>query len=189
MKKISLNLTVSIFLLMIYITTYVIDFFTAKAITISAVALCIGALLVCVIFLRKLDQKYYLGIVLFAFLAQYLGAMLDLYSIIPAYDFILHFSSGTLLLLLADYFYTLLMKKYPSASVPDSIRLLLVFFVSVASAALWEIWEYSGDKLLSLQSQGSLDDTMTDIIAGTTGAIIGVVLLKIILKKAKNRTV
>ncbi len=189
MKKTSLNLTVSIILFVVYIATYVVDLFTTKSISISSVALCVGAILAFALFLRKMKPIYYIGIVMFAFLSQYLGAMLNLYTIIPAYDFILHLSSGTLLMLLADYGYECLMKKYPQASVPDIIRLLLSFFVSVASAALWEIWEYSGDKLLGLQSQGGLDDTMSDIIAGTSGAIIGVFLLKFILNKTQKRTV
>ncbi|MEG0692608.1 MAG: hypothetical protein RR444_05950 [Oscillospiraceae bacterium] len=189
MKKISLNLKVSILLFIVYIATYVIDLFTAKIITISGVSLCIGALLLFTLFLRKMKSVYYLGILGFAFLSQYLGAMLNVYDIIPSYDFILHFSSGILLVFLADYFYEMIMRKHKDASVPEVIRLSFDFFASVASAALWEIWEYSGDVLLSLQSQGGLDDTMTDIIAGSTGAIIGVFLFRFILHKTKKRTV
>ncbi|MFZ2539380.1 MAG: hypothetical protein WAX04_10825 [Oscillospiraceae bacterium] len=189
MKKNSLNLKVSILLLVIYIATYVVDLFTTKAITISSVALCVAAILVLTLVSKKMKSMYYVGIALFAFLSQYLGAMLNVYTIIPTYDFILHFSSGTLLVLLADYGYECLIDKHPQASVPNIIRLLFTFFIAVASAAIWEIWEYSGDKLFGLQSQGGLDDTMTDIIAGSMGAIIGFFLLKSILNKTKKRTV
>ena len=189
MKKISINLKFSFVLLIVYIATYVIDFLTAKSITIAGVGLCIGALVLLVLFFRKMKPMYYLGIAAFAFLSQYLGAMLNLYTIIPSYDFILHFSSGILLVFLADYFYELIVKKHPQSSIPQTIRLIFAFFISVASAAIWEIWEYAGDVLLGLQSQGGLDDTMTDIIAGTTGAVLGVVLFRFILQKSKKRTI
>lgn len=185
-KKTSINLIVSIILFIVYVTTYVIDFFTIKTITLSSVLLCVGALIVYTLFLRKIKSVYYLGLLTFTFFAQYLGAMLHLYVYIPIYDIILHFGSGTLLVLAADYVYTLIMKKYKTASVPQLIRLLLCFLTSVASAAVWEIWEYSGDVIIGLNSQGSLEDTMTDIIAGTCGAIIGVFLLRYILNKSKK---
>ena len=51
----------------------------------------------------------------------------------------------------------------------------------------WEIWEFSGDMLFGLSSQGgSLIDTMTDIIAGSCGAVVGTTLLGLILRKKKS---
>lgn len=185
MKKISfnLNLKVSIGLFIIYSMTFLIDRFTLQKITISSVLLCIGALLVYIGFLSRIDTRYYMGIAIFTFFAQYLGGMLRLYDVIPIYDLLLHFASGTLLVLLADYVFVLITKKHSECVVPLNVRVIFCFFGSVASAAAWEIWEYSGDILLSLQSQGGLDDTMTDIVAGTIGALIGVFVLRAILLK------
>lgn len=189
-KKPSVNLLVSLILLVVYLLTWLVDIFTAKQITLSSLLLCIGALLVFVGFLRKIKSRYYLGILFFTFFAQYLGAMLKFYTIIPIYDLLLHFASGSLLVLLADYMYTLLLHRHKDYSIPTVIRLTFCGLASIASAAVWEIWEYSGDKLIGLQSQGNLDDTMTDIVAGSIGAILGVLALWYIIRmegKKKNK--
>lgn len=185
-KKISANLLISLILLVVYLATWLLDIFTLKQITLSSLLLCVGALLVFVGFLRKIKSRYYLGILFFTFFAQYLGAMLKFYKIIPIYDLLLHFASGILLVLLADYVYTLLLHRHKDYSIPNVIRLGFCGLASIASAAVWEIWEYTGDQLLGLQSQGGLDDTMTDIIAGSIGAVLGVLALWFIIKKSKE---
>lgn len=187
-KNTIINLTISGILLVVYVAFFLIDLFTTKQITLSSFILCVGALTAYSIFLSRMDKKYYLGILVFTFFAQFLGGMLHFYLLIPSYDIILHLASGALLVLLADYIFNLISSRYPDKSVPEAIRILFCFFAAVASAACWEIWEYSGDKLLKLNSQlGSLDDTMTDIIAGTIGAVIGVVVLKLLFIKFKKK--
>lgn len=192
MKRFSLalnfnfNLKLSLGLLIIYAATWLIDLFTLQAIPTSAVILCIGALFVYILFLSRIDTKYYVGIAVFTFFAQYLGGMLNFYKIIPIYDNILHLASGVLLVLLADYVYSLIIRPHKNYSAPTAVRIGFGFLASVASAAAWEIWEYSGDTLLGLSSQGGLDDTMTDIIAGTIGAVIGIFVMILLLKKERK---
>ena len=183
MKKKSLNLKVSFILLAVYVLTAVIDAFTFKSISLSSSILCIGALIAYMLFLRKMDTPYYMGILIFTFFAQYLGAMLSFYDIIPIYDLILHSSSGALLILLADYLLNLILKKFPEANIPLFVRSCFCFLFSAASAAVWEIWEFSGDQIFGLNSQIDLMDTMTDIIAGTCGAIVGSFILRLLYKK------
>lgn len=188
-KKFSFNFNrkLSVVLFVIYLATYLFDMFTLQKITASSVILCIGALIAYFIFLSGIETRYYVGIAIFTFFAQYLGGMLRLYDIIPIYDLLLHFASGALLVLLADYVFVLMTKKHTEVVVPLKVRVIFCFFGSVASAAAWEIWEYAGDKLFALQSQVGLDDTMTDIIAGTIGAVIGIFVLRKLLLSDNKR--
>ncbi|MEG2429941.1 MAG: hypothetical protein RSA99_06105, partial [Oscillospiraceae bacterium] len=129
---------------------------------------------------------YYFGILGFAFFAQYFGAMLNFYEIIPIYDLLLHFSSGILLVFMSHFIYQLLISKCKKSDVPICITIAFCLFMTISSAAVWEIWEYAGDVLLGLSSQGTgVADTMTDIIAGTTGGIIGSIVLYFMIRKRK----
>lgn len=184
-KEKPVNLIASAVLFLVYILTTVIDALTVRQISVSSSILCIGALAVYFIFLRRFDPLYYLGILTFTFFAQYLGACLHFYDIIPAYDLILHSASGILLVLLAHYLLTAFFIK--GVDIPLRLTLLCCFLFSVAAAGIWEIWEFSGDMLFGLSSQGgSLIDTMTDIIAGSCGAVAGTLLLGLILRKKKS---
>ena len=60
-------------------------------------------------------------------------------------------------------------------------RLMLVFALlfAISLAAGWEIYEFTIDSLLKTNSQnGSLSDTMWDIIAGSVSAVIYVFVKK-----------
>lgn len=187
MKKDKINYWLTAVFFAIYLISFSIDFFTQKSITVVSFGMCIGALLLFFLFLRKLKPVYYIGIIIFTFFAQFLGAMLDMYTKIPIYDKILHLSSGILLVFLGHYAYELLTRKYENINVPLKIELFFCSLFSIASAGIWEIWEYSGDVLFNLSSQkDGINDTMTDIISGTIGAIIGTFLLLIYLKRRKK---
>jgi uncharacterized membrane protein YjdF len=54
---------------------------------------------------------------------------------------------------------------------PSLIGIWFALFFSVVIASCWEIYEFTIDLLFGLLSQnGSLTDTMMDIICGTAGA-------------------
>lgn len=184
-KEKPINLIATAVLFVIYTLTAIIDALTVHRIATSSVILCIGALIAYFIFLRRFEPMYYIGILVFTFFAQYLGACLHFYSIIPIYDLLLHSASGVLLVLLAHYLLTMFFAK--NMVLPHRIVLLCCFLFSAAAAGIWEIWEFSGDMLLGLSSQGgSLTDTMTDIIAGNCGAIAGTILLGLLLRKKEK---
>lgn len=187
MKKNKINYWLTAVFFAIYLISFSIDFFTEQSITVVSFGMCIGALLLFFLFLRKLKPIYYIGIIVFTFFAQFLGAMLDMYTKIPIYDKILHLSSGILLVFLGHYAYELLTQKYNNLNVPLKIELFFSSLFSIASAGVWEIWEYSGDTLFDLTSQREgITDTMTDIIAGTIGAVIGTFLLLFYLKREQK---
>ena len=182
-KKENINFTISAMLMILYIVTFAIDFFTFKSITIMDFGMCTLTLLGLFLIFRKLSHIYYLPAVAFAFFALYFGSMLDFYTLISFYDLLLHSASGVLLVFAGHLFYTALLSKEVKYNIP--LKFIVVFCVlfSMAGAGAWEIWEFSGDVLFGLSSQGSqISDTMTDIIAGSVSAIIGGFILSPVMK-------
>lgn len=169
------NIIITIFFYALYIITWVIDAIYFNVIPTYSASLTIVSLTLYLTFLRKLPFKYYIVVVLFSFFTQYLGAMFLFYDKIPVYDTIFHFLSGFLLVWLADYFYGII--NLNSGVKNNLLRLLFCFFVACAGAGLWEILEFCADKFLHLQTQYGLDDTMTDIIAGSIGAGIATMII------------
>lgn len=197
-NKHGINIIVSICLMVLYVATFLIDALTTKNVTVISFIMCTCTLTFIFVFFRKFHSMYYLPAVGFAFFALYLGTMMKFYDLIPIYDLLLHAASGILLTFGGLLLYSMLLgcspKEKPSVmgeaagSNRSSVRIAIVFsvFVSMAAAGLWEIWEYSGDVLFGLTSQGSgIDDTMTDIIAGSSAALVGGVILFFILKKKR----
>ena len=114
--------------------------------------------------------------------------MLGGYHIISFYDLLLHFSSGILLVLVGDLLLTWLINRYQLSQLPTTFVVCFTLFFAIAAAGLWEVYEFCGDTFFHLQAQGgSLTDTMTDIIAGTIGAVFGVAVLVLSLRKRQER--
>lgn len=182
MKKMTINDKVSWLLFLLYTVTFGVNYVTIRNIALVPFIMCMIALIFCIVFLRKLNSIYYIGIVAFAGFSLFFGTMLNLYSIIPIYDILLHFASGILLVLLGHYIFQWFVRN--ECTLPLKVTILVCILLSIAAAAFWEIWEFTGDSLLGLDSQGvAISDTMSDIIAGTIGAFIGGYVLWIVLKK------
>lgn len=115
----------------------------------------------------------YCLILLFIVLAMIFGKMLNFYGLIPEWDFYLHLVSGVILAFIGYLFYYHMVNFTQPETVKKSLPCWFVFLFCSAAAGVWEIFEFAGDMLLGLQSQGgSLIDTMTDIIAGNAGCLI-----------------
>lgn len=113
----------------------------------------------------------YNSFVIFILLSVFLGRTLGMYAAIPYWDKLLHFLSGFIFAQAGKEIYVKLNGNKKSKTLLNSFALLSAFSI----AALWEIWEFSSDKILNTNAQnGSLDDTMYDIIAGSLSAIIKV---------------
>ncbi len=139
------------------------DGWIACLMTIACVS---AAHIVCVLFPRIISFGMYVFILLFIFMALVLGKMLNFYQLFPHLDFFLHLISGILLAGIGR-------KIFARTAVSPGEKLWLPFLFGSALAGLWEVYEFAGDLLFSLQSQGgSLTDTMTDIIAGNLGCLI-----------------
>lgn len=183
-KQVKLNLTVSAILMVLY----TLLFLFGQDVTPFAYFETAGTLLLVAVLLHRFDPMYYLGIVAFACAAQCGGVMLRLYDVIPIYDLLLHLASGILLAFMGHYFLQLLLRKYPEHRIPRLIVLWFCWLFAMASAGVWEIYEFTADRLFGLDCQlwtlgyGGLVDTMTDIIMGACGSLIGVFLLRLVLK-------
>ena len=130
-------------------------------------------------FLKKSRGGYVVTLV-FIFFSMYLANVMNFYAF-EAYDKVLHFASGILLA-----FYGLIYCVYlcrDSKDVNPMIMIVFSFIFGVAAAGFWEVWEFATDSIFGLTAQnGSLNDTMWDIICGTIGGAISCVFIYIHIK-------
>ena len=108
-----------------------------------------------------------------------------LYFLFSVYDKILHLTTPMLICILIFYLTNRLKTKF-------SIKLAITFFVIVGSLAIFEVGEYSLDKIFNWQIQGVYirdysgieklniimdknDDTMIDLILGTISSLFFVI--------------
>lgn len=109
------------------------------------------------------------------FVSIFLGTTLHFYKILPNFDFYLHLLFGIVSSILTMPFLKYFIQK-SNLGIKEftlSFIIFIIFCFSTTCGAIWEIYEFSVDKLLNLNTQNnSLLDTMTDIIANTIGSII-----------------
>ena len=137
----------------------------------------------CVIAFALFHRKFpflttttYYSVIILILLSLYAGKALMAYSFIPYWDKILHFFSGFVFAAAGSQLYVKLNGD------TDNKILIKLFTLSfaIAAAGVWEIYEFTTDQILGISSQnGSLNDTMWDMIAGTVSAVIMVVFKKI----------
>lgn len=130
---------------------------------------------------RVSDGLYYAGLA-FVFFASPMGSVLDLYRSFGPYDKIVHFFSGILLATLGMMIITYLLKKFGHVEEEQMVIMLVpavifAFFFSSAGAGIWEIFEFTADRLAGGGMQRGMVDTVTDIIAGNIGALVYAVII------------
>ncbi|MGZ9584371.1 hypothetical protein [Paenibacillus marinisediminis] len=118
------------------------------------------------------------SVLIFIALTMMIANLFGMYAFIPHLDKIEHLLSGVILFFTGQFILNKMAKRKGLSSLPSNIVIGFSFFFSVAMAGVWEIYEFTVDHLFGLNSQnGSLTDTMLDIICGTTGAIGAVLYL------------
>jgi uncharacterized membrane protein YjdF len=124
------------------------------------------------------------SILAFIFIAMFLGNEFGFYSIIPLLDKFEHLISGVILCFIGLSIFFYVNRNEQQIKVHPLTIILFSLFFSIAMAGFWEVYEFSGDRLLGFTSQNnSLIDTMGDIICGTIGAVFTSVYLYV---KAKH---
>lgn len=134
---------------------------------------------------RRFPTRFYLTAFIFLFFASTLGSCLNLYRHIGFYDLFVHFLSG---ILLADGGYLIInrISTRRNLHIDRYTKTAFACVFSCACAAFWEIYEYTADRLINAQMQGTKENTMNDIIAGVLGAVVYFVVAQIIkVKKSK----
>ncbi|HBM79225.1 MAG TPA: hypothetical protein DD426_00060, partial [Clostridiaceae bacterium] len=122
----------------------------------------------------SLPSSFKLIVVLFIFAANYLGELHSYYNKIWWWDIFLHTSSG-IFTAFAGFLIVYIKENEQPQSSGLNFLLIALFALSFAvlSGTLWEIYEFLMDKLFGLNMQrGSLTDTMTDLIADTSGGLL-----------------
>lgn len=136
------------------------------------------------IFKDGIGDVIYAVFVIFAFLASFLGSVLEFYGSVWWYDLAMHFTFGYLGCIIGLFFVCKLEKV-------ENLRPVFVIFVcfavSIMFAGLWEVFEFTTDVLLDGTAQGVpveladgtyatlVNDTMEDIICNLCGAIVFVI--------------
>ncbi|WP_243249600.1 hypothetical protein [Clostridium sp. D46t1_190503_E9] len=122
-------------------------------------------------FLKGSRIIYYINIS-FIFLSMYLASVWDFYSI-TNYDKFLHLLSGAIIAIIGYVLFLYLTNEKARKEINPLTSAIFVILFATAAAGAWEIWEFTTDSLFGLHAQnGSLYDTMWDIICGTVVGII-----------------
>ena len=137
---------------------------------------------------------------LMVLLTSYLGNYRNFYGNIEAFDFYVHFFSGIVCVFVG---YDLAKALAPSSKdkFDTNIKTITGFGLSCFAAVFWEIYEFVFDAIMASSTQAHSDspekilamvihphevqfplfDTMTDLMAGFLGAVVGGVVFRIIL--------
>jgi hypothetical protein len=115
--------------------------------------------------------------VAFLFLSMFSGEVLSMYSIFYPWDDIMHFISGLFVGMAAVLWLTSVVDR-TKLSVSSWLIALCVFCLGATMAVVWEVVEFSSDRLFGTFTQrNDLFDTMTDLMLGTVSALFIAILL------------
>lgn len=137
------------------------------------------------IFKIKVSSFLNFSVQFFIFIAMFLGKVNNFYAKFSWWDLFLHAVSGIVIFLIA-YMVFLLQNDCEKDNIKPVLIITYTILFAVAMTAVWEVWEFTGDQFLGLCSQESLEDTMEDIIAGSTGPLVMFPFLYYYLKGKKN---
>ncbi|MBS5937320.1 hypothetical protein [Clostridium sp.] len=122
-------------------------------------------------FLKGCKIIYYINMT-FVFLSMYLASIIGFYSI-DNYDKFLHLLSGSVIAIIGYILFLYLTNEKSRSEMNPLTAAIFVALFATAVAGAWEIWEFTTDSLFGLSAQnGSLTDTMWDIISGTAVGIV-----------------
>ncbi len=123
---------------------------------------------------------------LFIFIAQALGSVLNFYQMFYFYDKLVHFSSGVL----DSFVGVFILVKFDRYSNKKTIfNCIMIIFTVMAIAGFWEIFEFTGNLLFGGDAQRvvatGVNDTMTDILVALLGSIL--VCISYLYEQANNK--
>lgn len=143
--------------------------------------------------LLKIDLKEYTKVILsiFIFFALCLGSVMKFYNIFPWWDLFLHCTSGVMTYFIGKEIIFNIISKDKKVQLNYIIISIFAICFSLAIGNAWEILEFTIDGILGKDTQiaanfigrNALMDTMTDLIASTTGTILTYIVITFIHKK------
>lgn len=131
------------------------------------------------VFRTSIPWALQVSYLIFTVVGAYAGSALHLYWHIPRWDWFVHLYSGIMLAWLGMLFVRRAEDRI-GTPMPRWFSVTLILSTSMACAAAWEMGEYLSDQLIGTAAQHGLSDTMADLIAGTLGGIVAIVVLPII---------
>lgn len=118
---------------------------------------CIGCMsavyVVELIFRIRLPLYLELACTVFSFIGLAGGTVFGLYGVFPAYDKILHTTSGVLFAFMGLTLATLLLNGMPDGKQRVLAAVAIAFFFSLTVALLWELYEFSLDTIFGMNNQ------------------------------------
>lgn len=143
-----------------------------------------GAILVAALAAWRFPMSFYLLTMVFVFFASSLGSCINLYHHVSFYDLFVHYLSGIVLAQGGNLIAGAVLRRRKLAD-DGAVKRLFALFFSCACASFWEIYEFSADLLVNAQMQGSKENTMGDIVAGTLGALSWFVAVCLLRRRKK----
>lgn len=143
------------------------------------------------LFLARISYRAQTWVMLMVLAAAFVGKFMNIYTLIPRYDMYLH-AFGCFFCVFTGYEVAMALKKSPEPTAPV-IGAVCGFGLSFFSAVAWEIFEFVCDQFFDGNTQAwnfvpderyleilptdptryALLDTMTDLISGTAGSLLG----------------
>jgi uncharacterized membrane protein YjdF len=147
------------------------------------------------IFKINLNSYSRILLTLLIFLAQCLGTSLDFYDLFNSWDLIVHFISGIVMFFVGYDVISNLDKNHKEIKLNNKIIIIFSIFFALSVGSIWEMYEYSVDGILNLDTQRTgdlvgrmaIEDTMTDILSSTLGTLLTVITFIIIKRREKIR--
>lgn len=175
-EKIGKDLSITLGFMVLLIITAVYDITVRDSVKLFRIILIAGTVWVTYFFVNftflkkfKIIYYYILG---FIFLSMYLANVWNFYGI-PYYDKFLHLGSGILIALIGYVLFIHLCGNTEKTGINPFAPIIFSIIFSIAGAGVWEIWEFTTDLIFGFSAQnGSLNDTMIDIICGSVMGII-----------------
>lgn len=141
----------------------------------------------------KINLNIYSRILLslLIFLAQCLGTTLNFYDLYDNWDLIVHFIFGIVMFIVGYDIFSNLDKRYCDIKLNKKIKIIFSILFALSVGSIWEMYEYSVDGILNLDTQRTgeligrmaIKDTMTDLFSSTIGTLLTVIMFLIANKK------
>ncbi len=203
MKKITLTSIVGLIAFACLVLSALVSLITFISTNDSAMVLrsgklVLGALFIAVpLFIRPKILRQFQPLVitvfyLFIFFAIFCGEVFSFYSRFTHFDSFLHVLSGALL---SGVGFQIIQTLDKTKSLPIAFHVLFAFTFAMTLGAFWEMYEFTGDRLLGLNMQRfegqvgwhALYDTMKDIFCNTAGSLTCSIVLGLKIS-SKHRT-
>lgn len=133
-------------------------------------------LLIELVFRTTLPRVLQVTYLTFIAASSFAGSALQVYWNFPPWDFIVHCYSGIMLAWLGML---LLRRVEEQTGVEHPLWFsgTVMLMIAMAGAGAWELCEFGSDILIGTAAQHSNQDSMTDMLAGTLGGAIAILIV------------